>query len=234
MRTHDEMPTPAVADFVAELGALRSVPAPEPGAALRSLFSAAPVVTTPATEPRRTLMSVPTRALAVIPSKIAAGVLGALLAGSLGAGAMTGTIALTSDEETVPTPTEVVEEEAVDDESELEEDEVAVEEEELVEEAELVEEEVVEVEAPEGDDSGAGNPDNPVSVAAHEHSYDEACGNHGAYVSAIARDGEAACATGGAPVEATATDTDAKTVKKSAAAKPAKASKPGAAKGGRR
>src|SRR5688572_12335802 len=50
------------------------------------------------------------------------------------------------------------------------------------------------VDGEDGEESGEGgeHPDNHgkvVSEAAHEHAFDEACGNHGAYVSAVARTG---------------------------------------------
>ena len=204
-------------DLVAGLAAFRSDEPPVPGSALRELFASGLVVapaavTTPAPA-RRTPMSVPKRFLAAVPSKIAAGVLGALLAGSLGAGAMTGTITLTSEESDAPVEVEAVEETEVD-EAVVEETEVAdVEEAEVVE----VEEESDEPKADAGDPMTAPIPTS-VSEAAHNHQFDEACGNHGAYVSHFARTGEEPeCAltarAGGEPeatdVEVGTTDADA-------------------------
>lgn len=53
-----------------------------------------------------------------------------------------------------------------------------------------------------GDDATKAHPDHGklVSEAAHDHSHDAACGNHGRYVSGVAKTGQApACASGEAP-----------------------------------
>ena len=172
-------------DFLAELSAFRSGPAPEAGAELRALFASVATVetcATPAAEPARRL-PVYKRILTGLPSKVAAGALGALLAGTVGAGALTGTMVLTSDD------APVVESQEQDQEHEAPE----------------VEEAVVEASADEGDDAGKHEvPEDlstvavPTSVdeAAQNHAFDEACGNHGAYVSYFAQTGEEpSCAT---------------------------------------
>lgn len=187
MTPHDETLTGETAAFVAALRASAHGAAPEASAELHALFSSMPVVTAPpaTTTPRRTPVSDAKRLLTAIPSKIAAGVLGALLAGSLGAGAMTGTITLTSNESDVPESTEVL----ADDET-LEDDEELVDQEAEVEEVEV---EAVEEEAGDDEPKAAVDPMVPptsVSEAAQNHHFDEACGNHGAYVSHFARTGE--------------------------------------------
>jgi hypothetical protein len=175
-------------DLVAELAAFRSAEAPVPGAALRDLFASGAVVVAPArpAPARRTPMSMPKRLLAAVPSKIAAGVVGALLAGSLGAGAMTGTLSLTSQESDAPA--EVVEPQ---DAVEVAPAEVEADDADEAEVAEVADD----VEAAEAPKEDAGDPTTapePTSVdeAAHNHQFDEACGNHGAYVSHFARTGE--------------------------------------------
>jgi hypothetical protein len=186
MTPNDELLTGETAAFVADLRAAAHGPVPEASAELQALFAAtATVIAPPATTtPRRSPVSDAKRLLTAIPSKVAAGVLGALLAGSLGAGAMTGTISLASNDSDVPETTEVL----VDDE--------ALEDEELVEKAEVEEVEEVEVDEDEaGDDEAKAVvdpmvPPTSVSEAARNHHFDEACGNHGAYVSHFARTGE--------------------------------------------
>lgn len=219
MTPHDEPLTGETAAFVAALRASAHGPAPEASADLQALFSSTAAVTAPpaTTTPRRSPVSDAKRLLTAIPSKVAAGVLGALLAGSLGAGAMTGTISLASNDSEVPEATEVL---AGDDA--LEEEEALVEEEELeVEELEEVDEEAGEDEE-EGDDElkAAVDPMVPptsVSEAAKNHHFDEACGNHGAYVSHFARTGEEpecavaarAALAGEPPADAAETEVDA-------------------------
>lgn len=173
MTPNDELLTGETAAFVADLRAAASGPAPEATAELQALFVSTATVTAPpaTTTPRRSPVSDAKRLLTAIPSKVAAGVLGALLAGSLGAGAMTGTISLASNESDVPESTEVLVAE--------EKDELEVEE--VVEDA--------------GDDEPKAAvdpmvPPTSVSEAAQNHHFDEACGNHGAYVSHFARTGE--------------------------------------------
>lgn len=191
MTPNDELLTGETAAFVAELRAVAHGAAPEASAELRALFASTATVTAPpaTTTPRRTPVSDAKRLIATIPSKVAAGVRGALLAGSLGAGAMTGTISLASNESDLDTTEVVVEEELEDDEE--------------VEEVEVEEIEVEEVEVEDGDDGpkDAGDPTTapiPTTVdeAAKNHQFDEACGNHGAYVSHFALTGEEPeCAT---------------------------------------
>lgn len=183
MTPHDEALTGETAAFVAALRASAHGPAPEASADLQALFSSTAAVTAPTatTTPRRSPVSDAKRLLTTIPSKVAAGVLGALLAGSLGAGAMTGTISLASNESDVPESTEV-----------LAEDE-ALEEEEVLDDAEVEEGEAVEEESDEDEPKAAVDPmvaPTSVSEAARNHHFDEACGNHGAYVSHFARTGE--------------------------------------------
>lgn len=184
MTPNDELLTGPTAAFVADLRAAAHGPAPEAAAELQALFASTATVTAPpaTTTPRRTPVSDAKRLLTTIPSKVAAGVLGALLAGSLGAGAMTGTISLASNESDVTDSTEV-----------LADDEQLVEEEDELE----VQEVEVDVEEEDGDDEpkDAGDPTTapiPTTVdeAAKNHQFDEACGNHGAYVSHFARTGE--------------------------------------------
>lgn len=184
MTPHDELLTGETAAFVTDLRAAAHGPAPEASDELRALFASTATVTAPpaTTTPRRTPVSDAKRLLTTIPSKVAAGVLGALLAGSLGAGAMTGTITLASNEADVAESAEVLaEDEALEDP--------------LVDpEQELV---VEEVEVEDGED-GPKDPGDPMTApipttveeAAHNHQFDEACGNHGAYVSHFARTGE--------------------------------------------
>lgn len=240
----DEPDAPVVA-FVRELGTWRTAPAPAPGAALRELFASPAAFTPPAAvTPRRTPMSESKRLLTAVPAKIAAGVVGALLAGSLGAGAMTGTISLTSNDSV---PGAEVDSGAVDhgDDAGDSTDDLSV-----VDDGtdadDLGTEVDVEVEgggAVDDDDAAAAaeeeepkEPGDPatapvptsVSEAAKNHQFDEACGNHGAYVSSFARTGEEpACATtarggattGSAP-EATEVDVDGSTTAEAEAATP--------------
>ena len=192
-----------VAELVSELATWRTTPAPPAGPALRDLFAQTAVLTPPAAvTPRRSTVSEPKRLLTVLPAKIAAGVVGALLAGSLGAGAMTGTITLTSNESDPAAEVEGAEVEGdgaeqlpVDDADADADADAAADALEVVE----VEEEEAEV-----DEEGPKDPGDPttapvptsVSEAAKNHQFDEACGNHGAYVSHFARTGEEPeCAT---------------------------------------
>jgi hypothetical protein len=210
MTPKDEPLTGPVGDVVAALGALRAAPAPEAGPALQALFSASAVVTAPpaVTTTRRSPVSTPKRLFASIPSKIAAGVVGALLAGSLGAGAMTGTIQLTSNEDEVST--EVVTEPA----PAVEDTEAVVDDAPEADEVDDAAEDAADVEA-DGAAKEAGDPTTApvptsVSEAAHNHQFDEACGNHGAYVSHFARTGEEPeCATTARTGEAVAPAADA-------------------------
>ena len=219
-------------DFLSGLAMFRSGPAPEAGPELRARFAS--VATIPAVEPARRL-PVYKRILTGLPSKITAGALGALLAGSVGAGALTGTMVLTSNDDAPttgvaacdPAADDVVADdadtaavEAVSDDSAADEsgdaagcedpgddesgDDESAGDEEAAEEPE-VDEPKDEVPA---DLSTVAVPTS-VSEAAHNHAFDEACGNHGAYVSHFARTGEEApCATGATPAadEATATE----------------------------
>lgn len=135
-------------------------------------------------------MSMPKRLFAAVPSKIAAGVVGALLAGSLGAGAMTGTISLTSQESDAPA--EVVEPQDAVEVAPADVEDVEAPEADEADEADDAAAAEDPAEAPKAD---AGDPTTapvPTSVdeAAHNHQFDEACGNHGAYVSHFARTGE--------------------------------------------
>ena len=233
MTVHDD-------DFFADLAMFREAPVPPAGPELRSLFAA--VATIPAAEPARRL-PVYKRVLTGLPSKIAAGALGALLAGSVGAGALTGTMVLTSDDDDVPVAACVDEvsfedadadagagagaddvaddgvadeapvcegesaadeaaDESAEEESDGDESDAGAAEEEVVEE-EAAEEEAAEEEAAEEAPVAAAPVDLasvPVptsqSEAAQTHAFDEACGNHGAYVSYFAQTGEEpACAT---------------------------------------
>lgn len=212
-RRLDELDGP-VAELVAELVTWRTAPAPAPGAALRDLFAQAAAVTPPATvTPRRTPVSEPKRPLAALPAKIAAGVVGALLAGSLGAGAMTGTITLTSNDSDAPAEVEAGELEFDEKDPEAEENDLEAEEKDLEvvepEEKDLEVDDVEDVKEPKdgGDPTTAPVPTS-VEEAAQNHQFDDACGNHGAYVSHFARTGEepecATAARGGASVAAAA------------------------------
>lgn len=191
MTPNDELLTGETAAFVADLRAAAHGRAPEASAELRALFASTAAVTAPpaTTTPRRTPVSDAKRLLTTIPSKVAAGVLGALLAGSLGAGAMTGTISLASNESEVSESTEVLAEDGS-----LEEEADVTE----IEEVEEVEVEKSEEAADEDEPKAAVDPMVPptsVSEAAQNHHFDEACGNHGAYVSHFARTGaEPECA----------------------------------------
>ena len=175
MTPNDELLTGETAAFVADLRAAACGPAPEASIELQALFASTAAVTAPpaTTTPRRTPVSDAKRLLTAIPSKVAAGVLGALLAGSLGAGAMTGTISLASNESDVPESTEMLVEE---EKEELEVEEVEVEEDAGDDEPKVAVDPLV--------------PPTSVSEAAQNHHFDEACGNHGAYVSHFARTGE--------------------------------------------
>ena len=171
-------------DFLAELSAFRSGPAPEAGPELRALFasvadpsSACEAAVSVAGPARR--IPVYKRILAGLPSKVAAGLVGAVLAGTLGAGAgtLTGTMMLTSDDAPVV-------EETVEPAEEQEQEQESV-----------VDEAVVEEQLEASDPSADGAPTS-VSEAAHNHESDEACGNHGMYVSSFAQSGEEPeCAT---------------------------------------
>jgi hypothetical protein len=203
-----------VADVVAALGALRSAPAPAAGPALQALFASAAIVTNPpsSTTPRRTPVSTAKRLLATVPPKIAAGVVGALFAGSIGAGALTGTLQLTSNDagttSVVPleTTTAVAPEapEAPDDAADVATADA-------VDPADTAD---TATDAPKtaGDPTTAPVP-TTVDEAAHNHQFDAACGNHGAYVSAFARTGaEPDCATAArAAAPTTAASSDATT-----------------------
>ena len=203
-------------DLFAPLAMLQDAPTPEAGPALRSLFAA--VATSPAVEPPRRL-PVSKRILAGIPSKIAAGALGALLAGSVGAGALTGTMVLTSNDDDAPAVVacppaedEVVEvaeacDEPLADEGKTDDDVVEGDDVVADEEDEASEDgEVDEPKAAVPTDLTTVSVPTSVSEAAHTHAFDEACGNHGAYVSEFAKTGAGAdCATaarGGTPVPA--------------------------------
>lgn len=172
------------------------------------------------------------RILTGLPSKVAAGALGALLAGSVGAGALTGTMVLTSDDDPVDVVACPVEDEVVVDE--------VVSEEQVVDDSDVADDEGCEDPGADGVDGDGADvsidgddadelsdadeteqpkvevPVDPATVpvptvqseAAQNHAFDEACGNHGAYVSHFARTGEEPeCATaarsGGAEVGAT-------------------------------
>jgi hypothetical protein len=186
----DEDLTGRTGDLIAGLAMFRDASVPAPNPELAALFSASASAALPTT-PRR--LPVYKRILAGIPSKVAAGALGALLAGSVGAGALTGTMMLTSHEDDAP----AVETPAVSDEAPAAADD---------------QQEAPEVEdgaAVAGVEDGSANDAAPaadlaavpvptsVSEAAHTHDFDEACGNHGHYVSAFARYGEEPeCAVG--------------------------------------
>lgn len=189
-----------VAEFVGELATWCAAPPPPPAPPLRELFARSAVVTPPAVvTPRRSPMSESKRLVAAVPAKIAAGVLGALLAGSLGAGAMTGTITLTSEKSDATEATEtLVEDDAVAAEQEdldVEVDEADAGNVDEVDEVDLDAEGEAKVTKDAGDPATAPVPTS-VSEAAKNHQFDEACGNHGAYVSHFARTGEEPeCAT---------------------------------------
>lgn len=138
-----------------------------------------------------------------LPSKISAGALGAAIAisGLGAAGALPGMVLTSNEAEEV----ELVEEGAV---------EGSVEGSEAEAEAGTVEE-LEDGEEAESGETGPSDQASPVATAAQNHEFDEACGNHGAYVSHFARYGEAPeCAGGPATeggVESTTTDAEGET-----------------------
>ena len=202
-------------DLLAGLASLRDAPVPEAGHELRELFAS--VATIPAAEPARRL-PVYKRILTGLPSKVAAGALGALLAGSVGAGALTGTMVLTTDDVVACPEDEIVEDEVVEgcedtaaddlagDGADVSTDEDDAEGDELSDAADT-EQPKLEVAV----DPATVPVPTVQSEAARNHAFDEACGNHGAYVSNFARTGEEPeCATaarsGDAEVGATQAD----------------------------
>ena len=214
MTAGDEQITGLDAEIVGALRLLRPAPVPDPTPALQALLSASAVVTIPpASSPaRRTSVSTPKRLLAAVPSKIAAGVIGALLAASFGAGAMTGTIQLASNDEKVATEVAApVEATAGDDDGQaaVVGDEAPADNE-HDDDADVADEGDGDVAKEAGDPTTAPVPTS-LSEAAHNHHFDEVCGNHGAYVSHFARTGEepecALTARAGEPVAA-ASDAD--------------------------
>lgn len=183
---------PRTAAFLDDLRATYGSVPVEPDARLTALFAAdtivADTIVIPSTPRRPRMLS---DLLKSLPGKVAAGLVGATLAWSgLGvAGAMPGPLSLASSDEEIGEPaldeTEVADEtdaDAEDTDDDGDEDETAPDATELPE-------------AP-----------TTVSEAAHIHDFDEACGNHGKYVSHYARFGEEPdCATG-AREEAAAQD----------------------------
>lgn len=240
---HDEPLDETTATFAADLAAFRSFPAPTPGDELRSLFASSVPAALPVAPVRRTPMS--KRFATTIPSKIAAGVLGALLAGTVGAGAMTGTMTLTgneSDDTTVVTEAPVTDPAPDEDEDDDATTGAAVEEEFVVEDEVDGEDEAPKDSDGDLDLSGATVPTS-VSHAARIHAFDEACGNHGAYVSEFARTGqEPECATTARAQIAATTDPAAATTEDGATAddegeaegKRAEANRPRKGQGGER
>ena len=229
-------------DFLAELAAFRSAPAPEAGPELQALFSSvAAVAPSPSVDHARSV-PVPNRSFTGLASKIAAGALGALLAGTVAAGALTGTMALTSDhDDDAPCVVPVVHDEPgveadeqsdVADEAADDADDACAPHDEAATDDDGSDEPDAadEADADEADDASMDDaaPVDLASVpvpttqseAAHTHAFDEACGNHGAYVSAFAHTGEAPeCAT--SPAEPAAADAPATTATDDATAEPA-------------
>lgn len=167
-----------------------SVPV-EPDARLTALFAAdtivADTVVIPSTPRRPRMLS---DLLKSLPGKVAAGLVGATLAWSgLGvAGAMPGPLSLASSDEEIGEPAPDETEVADETDADADDEDVDAEDETAPDATELPE-------AP-----------TTVSEAAHIHDFDEACGNHGKYVSHYARFGEEPdCATG-AREEAAAQD----------------------------
>jgi hypothetical protein len=184
----DEDLTGRTGDLIAGFAHFRDASMPAPSPELAALFAATattPVASTPAAPPTPRRLPVYKRILAGIPSKVAAGALGALLAGSVGAGALTGTIALTSHEDDAPS-VESTSVEAPEVEAPEVEDGTTVDE---VDDSRAND-------AAAAADLAAVPVPTEVSEAAHTHDFDEACGNHGRYVSPFARYGEEpSCAT---------------------------------------
>ena len=191
---HDDRLDPATAGFVNDLRTTFADAAPpQVGAALQTVFES---VTTPTRQPVATAARPTPRSRFMfmevfksLPSKITAGVFGAAIAiGGLGAaGALPGSMVLTSNEKKA----EVTETEGV--------------------EVEGAETEGAEVEGGEvdGEESGPSENASPVATAAQNHEFDEACGNHGAYVSHFARTGEEPeCATGESGTELESSDAE--------------------------
>ena len=228
-------------DFFADLAMFRDGSVPEAGPELRALFASV-AAAAPAVEPARRL-PVYKRIFAGVPSKVAAGALGALLAGSVGAGALTGTMVLTSNDDdaavcpavsddhgdVVVVPVVAGDDSAEDtdagvgadepadsDDAVCDEDDAATDDddestEDGATDDEADESEVVEPTADVPTDLASVPVPTSVSEAAHNHAFDEACGNHGAYVSHFAKTGEEPeCATAarGAATAETETETD--------------------------
>lgn len=169
-----ETHSPEVEAFLAQArGALRSSAAPAPGAQLAAMFEAhADLPPAPVAPRRRTTMI--NEHLRTIPGKVAAGIFGAaLVLSGLGvAGAMTGTLAsndtpIVTDQSTTTTSMDTTTT-------------------------------VADTTTTDSPDTSSPTSDsgNAVSAAAHDHSHDEACGNHGHYVSAIAKGETPDCASG--------------------------------------
>jgi hypothetical protein len=186
----DEDLTGRTGDLLAGLAMFRDASVPTPSPELAALF-AATATTAPSALPTPRRAPVYKRFLAGIPSKVAAGALGALLAGSVGAGALTGTMVLTSNEDDSP----AVEAPAVEDSTVVadEHEDVADVEDDAAEDADGIA--VDEVDDDGANDAAAGADlaavpvPTSVSEAAHTHEFDEACGNHGRYVSHFAQTG---------------------------------------------
>lgn len=202
---HDDRLDPSAAGFVQDLRtAFASTEAPPAGAQLRAAFDGVTATTrrpvARAARPTERSRFMFLEVFKSLPSKISAAALGAAIAisGLGAAGALPGSMVLTSNE---AEEVELVEEDAVKGADEGSE-------------AGAVEER----EGSEGVESGETGPSDeasPVATAAQNHEFDEACGNHGAYVSHFARHGEAPeCAGGvgtGGEAESTTTDADGET-----------------------
>ncbi|HEX2040979.1 MAG TPA: hypothetical protein VHF47_14740 [Acidimicrobiales bacterium] len=170
-----------------------------PDARLQALFDAHPVAAVPPSphvpRSRRMLSDL----LTSLPGKIAAGFVGATLAwGGLGvAGAVPGPLGLASSEDEVEAPaTEDVDTTDEADDTESTETEGTEETESTGEAEEAKDTEDVEGTDEVEDDGELPEAPTSASEAAHIHDFDEACGNHGKYVSHFARTGEEPeCAT---------------------------------------
>jgi hypothetical protein len=192
--TTDEDFTGRTGELLAGLALFRDSSVPAPSPQLTALF-AATATAAPSALPTPRSTPLYKRILSGVPSKIAAAALGALLAGSLGAGAgaLSSTMTLTSSEDDAPAvETPAVDDDAVVGEVEHEEEDVAdVDDEAAVDE---VDDDGANDAAADADLAAVPVPTS-VSEAAHNHEFDEACGNHGHYVSEFAHTGaEPACA----------------------------------------
>lgn len=192
---HDD---PRLTSFMASVrDAYEASPTPAPGADLRALFATGlevAVTPTTTTTPRRQRMF--SDLFKAVPGKVAAGLLGATLAytGLGAAGALPAPLSLaSSDDDTEEVVLDDTTTTTVDDEG----DDTTT--------TTVADGEGDDESTEEGDDESADNEDvdlslvpvpTSVSEAAHNHAFDEACGNHGKYVSHFARTGtEPECAT---------------------------------------